>query len=495
MTAQKNRYSDTNLHEPDERSIPADMVETIRDLFDTWHSVRARNERLTRYYEMKNSVKDFGISIPPQLVHVDEVVGWAAKAVNVRAVRSRFDGFVFSGEADDSLDDLVERNNLRSLVSQASRSAMVHGVSAITVMRGTGSQPGAKVRAFSANQCCMLWDKDEDGIGAGIVLSRVDRSGSATRYVVHMRDKVVTFELVDPSRNRWEASEERNPVGDILMVPIIHAPDLDRPLGCSVLTPELLSIVDKAVRDVLRMDVGAEFFTAPQRYALGVADDLFSSPVVDDDGRPVLDPETGEPIMVQDEAKRLRAYLGAIWAITGDGSGEKPTVGQFPAGDAGNFIKVFENDAQRFSGAANVPLGQLGVLSNTYTSSDALGAANDPLILDVQAFNDGLRGSLRQVARLMMAVSHGITLGDLSPWQDSVRAYIADPSMPTIAAVADAWTKIASQDHDIVGTPVWYEKLGVDQATIDRIETYKRRAAATSTLARIADAMGAAPNE
>lgn len=453
--------------------------------------MRARDARLTKYYEMKASVKDFGIAVPPQLSRADEVVGWAAKAVDVRVARSQFDGFVFSGAADAGLDALARENGLRRLVRMATRSMLVHGCAAMTVMRGRAGQPRAKVRAFSANQCAMLWDKDADGLAAGVALTGVDRSGLADGYVVHLPGRVLEFRR--PARGRWAlACDEPNRTGSILMVPLANDPDLDRPLGRSVLTPELLSIVDKALRDVLRMDVGAEFFTAPQRYALGVADDLFARPKLDEDGNQVIDEETGEPVLVTDEAKKLRAYLGSLWAFTRDENGDVPQVGQFPAGDASNFIKVFENDAQRFSSASNVPLGQLGVLSSTYTSSDALGAANDPLILDVQGMNDSLRGSLRQVARLMMAVGGDVPLDRLTDEQDGVDAYFRDPSQPTISATADAWTKIGAADPSIVSTRVWYERMGIDQATIDRIMSQKREAQGDMTLQMLAAAMGGA---
>jgi hypothetical protein len=396
-------------------------------------------------------------------------VGWAQKAVDVRVNRSRFDGFVFRGESDPTLDALVAQNRMRQLVRMATRSMLTHGCSAITVMRGTEGQPAAKVRAFSANQCCMLWDKDADQIGAGIVLAGVDREGNASRYVLHLPDRVTVFER-DPDTWEWRTtSDERNPVGAMLMVPLVNDADIDKPLGHPVLTPELTSIVDKAVRDVLRMDVGAEFFTTPQRWATGIAADLFSKPLVGEDGKPVIDEETGEPVLVTDEAKKLRAYLGSLWAFTKDEDGDTPTLGQFPAGDAQNFIATYENDAQRFSCASLVPLAQLGVMGNTYTSSDALSASNDPLILDVQGINDGLRDSLWQVARLMMAVSQGVALSGLTDEQNGVMASFRDPSMPTLASRADAWTKLASIDQGIVGTRVFYEGVGLDQATIDRL--------------------------
>lgn len=466
---QTNRFDMVDSTRPQGPGIPDSLSQVLDDLFDTWASVRARNARLTQYYEMKNPIKDFGIAIPPTIKNVEEVVGWAQKAVDVRVNRSRFDGFVFRGESDPTLDALVTQNRLRQLVRMATRSMLTHGCSAVTVMRGSGSQPAAKVRAFSANQCCMLWDKDADQIGAGIVLAGVDREGNASRYVLHLPDRVTVFER-DPDAWEWyTTSDERNPVGAMLMVPLVNDADIDKPLGHPVLTPELTSIVDKAVRDVLRMDVGAEFFTTPQRWATGIAADLFSKPLVGEDGKPVIDEETGEPVLVTDEAKKLRAYLGSLWAFTKDEDGDTPTLGQFPAGDAQNFIATYENDAQRFSGASLVPLAQLGVLGNTYTSSDALSASNDPLILDVQGINDGLRDSLWQVARLMMAVSAGVRLDQLTAEQDGVMASFRDPSMPTLASRADAWTKLASIDQGIIGTRVFYEGVGLDQATIDRL--------------------------
>lgn len=485
MTQRNNRYDAAGIDRPQEDALPAELRQTVSDLFDTWDAVRARNARLTQYYEMRNPIKDFGIAIPPSLGHVDEVVGWAQKAVDVRVNRSLFDGFVFRGKSDPALDALVTHNHMRHLVRMATRSMLTHGCSAITVMRGGAGQPTAKVRAFSANQCCMLWDKDDDQIGAGIVLAGVDRNGNASRYVLHLPDRIAVF-VRDPESGLWSTeSDERNPVGSMLMVPLVNDADIDKPLGHPVLTPELISIVDKAVRDVLRMDVGAEFFTTPQRWATGIARDLFAKPLIGDDGKPVIDEETGEPVLVTDEAKKLRAYLGSLWAFTKDEDGDTPTLGQFPAGDAQNFIATYENDAQRFSGASLVPLAQLGVMGNTYTSSDALSASNDPLILDVQGINDGLKDSLWQVARLMMAVSAGVRLDQLTSEQDGVMASFRDPSMPTMASRADAWTKLGGLDSSIVGTRVFYEGVGLDQATIDRLMAAKEDAAN----ARVVDAI------
>ena len=502
MSSQNTRYDETSLPMPDPNAVPEEHRGALSDLFDTWHAVKGRNARLTSYYNMKNLTKDLGVSIPPQLTGVNTVVGWASKAVKVMAVRSKFDGFVFGGQKNRVLDAMVRDNRLRTLYSMAVQSALVHGVAAFTVMRGKDGAP-PKVRAYTANQFAVLWDKDEGRIGAGIVLADTDAAGTATKYVMHTADSVITIERAGGDSGRgweWRSRTEPHVMGRPLMEPLVFDADGDRPLGHSRITPEVMGIIDKAMRDVLRMEVGAEFFTAPQRYILGADEDLFDpTPLVapekagDGGDDPALESDEAAPSKraVADRNMMVRAYIGSFLALTRDQNGDVPTVGQFPAGDAHNFIAVFENDAQRFSGATNVPLGQLGVMSNTYTSSDALGAANDPLILEVESMNARNKETMEELARMMMAVEHGVPIAELDDELKDVQASFIDPSMPTISARADAWTKIAASDEGIKGTRVWYEGLGLTQATIDRIEAEKGQTSALATLDSIAEQLGA----
>ncbi len=483
----KTTYGDVNPLTPDLSNVPDEYAETVQDLFDTWANVRARNRVLRDYYEMKRQVENLGISIPPSLKATNCVTGWCAKAVNARANRSIFDGFVFEGAEDARLKRLVRENRLRSKYREACASALVYGVSAVTVMRGNPGEPDVKVRVFSANQFCALWDKDAERIGAGIVLADVDREGNPSRYVVHLPDAVLTLSA-PATGNAWDCFFEPNIMGRPLMELIVNDADPDRPMGHSLLTPELLGIVDKAMRDVFRMELGAEFFTFPQRYILGADEGLFSVPAsegADGDGD---EDEDGETDRVPSPIAKFNAYIGSWLALSRDEDGEVPQVGQFSPMSADNFTKVFENDAQRFSGATNIPLAQLGVLSNTYTSSDALGAANDPLILDVERINAVNGEAMENIARMMLCVADTVPYSALSEPQRAVQAVFKDPSMPTIAARADAYVKIGGADGALVGTSVWYEGLGFSQATIDRIEAQKTEAGAIASLNAIAEA-------
>ena len=495
-------YGDVPIDRPALDEVPVEYHDRITDLFDTWAAVRGRNALLREYYEMKTRVKNLNISIPQtvseRFANIENVVGWCSKAVHAHSMRSVFDGYVFSGKSDADLDRLVRENRLRSLYQQACVSALVYGVSALTVMAGGEGQPEVVVRAYSANQFCALWDKDENRVACGVVLSDVDRDGNPWRYIVHMPDAVLTLEREDGAGygagvdqfSTWRCLVEPNPMGRPMMEVIVNDPDLDRPLGHSMLTPELLGIVDKAMRDVFRMEIGAEFYTFPQRYILGAAEDLFAAPPdpnarLDEDGDPV-DDEGNKLPRVQSPVAKFQAYMGALLAITRDENGDVPSVGQFSPTSADNFTMAFENDAQRFSGATNVPLAQLGVLSSTYTSSDALNATNDPLVLEVETFNRHSEDAMETLALMMLAVRDGVPMRDLDPAARAVQAYFRDPSKPTLASRMDAWSKFAGIDPSIVGTNVFYEGMGLDQPTITRLRSEKEQAGAIAALNQIA---------
>ena len=485
---QKQTYHDINAPEPLLNIIPSYYQDDIENLFQTWNNVRQRNRVLSNYYDMHNTLKELGISIPEGMLNVNCAVGWASKAVKAVATRSVFDGYVFKGEEEPNLAAMVRKNRLKSLYRAAVKSSLIHGVSAFTVMRKNPNSNEVKVRAYSAHQFAVLHDKDNDCVKCGIVCADVDNEGNAIKYVAHFPKSVLT--ITRPAgTNNWSCEEEPNPLERPMMEVLVYDKDLDRPFGHSLLTPEILGTIDKGMRDILRMEVGAEFFTYPQRYVLGAADSLFceipEGCEEDEDGN-YIDADGNIVVPVPSAQKKMRAYLGALMAIGRDANGEVPTVGQFSPGSADNFTRVFENDAQRLSGATDVPLNQLGVLSNNYTSSDALGAANNPLILGVETMNADNAEVLEDIARMMVAVHDGVSFDDVPEVMDNVQAYFKDPALPTISATADSWTKIGAVDQSIVGTEVWYESMGIPQATIQRIFAQKEQADAIATLNAIA---------
>lgn len=100
--------------------------------------------------------------------------------------------------------------------------------------------------------------------------------------------------------------------------------------------------------------------------------------------------------------------------------------------------------------------------------------------------------SMESLARLMMAVRDEVPVHELGGAAWDVQAYMRDPSKSTLAANADAWTKIASADNSLVGTDVMYEGIGFNQPTISRIRAEQGKANATAELGTIAELLGGA---
>lgn len=58
----------------------------------------------------------------------------------------------------------------------------------------------------------------------------------------------------------------------------------------------------------------------------------------------------------------------------------------------------------------------------------------------------------------------------------SIMAHFKNPAMPSVAATADAATKIASVRQSFASTDVYLEMIGFDQADIRRIKAQEQRA-------------------
>ncbi|WP_141746495.1 MULTISPECIES: hypothetical protein [unclassified Corynebacterium] len=92
--------------------------------------------------------------------------------------------------------------------------------------------------------------------------------------------------------------------------------------GKSEVTAPLRRYADATVRTLISMDVNREFFSAPQRYAIGMSVDDFVGP----DGRP-LNP--------------WQILTGRVWSTGEVGDDERePKLGKFAHPPPGPFLKV-----------------------------------------------------------------------------------------------------------------------------------------------------------
>ena len=405
----------------------------LRDLMGLWDSKLVRNQLKYRYYNGKNHLKDFGISIPPQLLNVETVVGWPQKAVDAMAVRSRFDGFTATdAEVQSLLDDITNRSRLRVKYRQAVQSELIHSCCFATVGVDEDGEP--HIDLHSAETAAARWDVAKGRIAYGMAIEAVDKDGRPTLVKLYAEDAVVDVSLHGDTVTGWKA--EPITMGRPTMEAFTYRPTFRRPFGQSRITRAVMSITDSAVREALRTEISAEFFTSPQKYLLGA-------------DRDALNGKT-----------KWEAYIGNIFAVSRDANGDLPQFGQLAQGSMQPHTDYMRSLAARFSGETNIPISTLGVIHDQPASAEAIYAANEGLVIDVEDLNDGSRETLRTLALMAMAAKLDIPLNALEARYRDFTPNFRNPAMPSIVSQTDAMVKVASVVPGFAGTDVFFEQLG-----------------------------------
>lgn len=421
----------------------------------------ARNRLRRRYYDYKNTLRDLGISIPPQLKHVETVVGWPAKAVDAMSRRTILEEFYLDdggSTADLGLDALLEANRLAMVAPQAHTSALIHATAFGFVTAGdtAAGEPEALLTVRSAEWATATWDDRRRAVSEALSVVSVDDSGTPDHFVIYVPNLAI---IARREGTRWDLRQVRHDLG-VPCEPIPYRPSLDRPFGSSRISRPVMALTDSAVRTLLRTEVAAEFYNAPQRYVLGADADAFGG-------------KSGWEVM-----------LGRLLLLSRDEDGNLPTTGQYPQQSMEPNIAHFRMLAQAFASETSLPLRSLGVVGDNPESAEAIVEANKELELEIRHWEDAtLKGAWKRLAVLMLRI-----LDDTPAAREryaALRARFADPTTVSVIARADAFVKTAAAIPSLAETSVGLELAGLTQEQVERHLSELRRAAAPSVLERI----------
>lgn len=423
--------------------FPDEWREMFFDLLELWRSKLGRNMMKMRYYNGKNAIKDFGISTPPKLLNVETVVGWPQKAVDAMAVRSRFDGFTATDSTvQQMLNKMAATTNLRMKYRQAAQSTLIHSCCFATVQIGVDGLP--RIDLYSAETAAARWDDAAGRIAYGMVINTF-KDGVPYDVTMYVNDAAVHMWNTEYGFWDWEAQPYS--MGRPTMEALAYRPTFNRPFGQSRINRAVMSITDSAVREALRAEISAEFFTSPQKYLLGADKDAFE--LVD----------------------RWTAYTGNIFAVGRDEDNNIPEYGQLPQGSMQPHVDYMRSLAARFSGETNVPISTLGVIHDNPASAEAIYAASEPLIIEVEDFNDSAREMLRNIALMAIAGYLDVPLDQLPDEYRDFTANFRNPAMPSVVSQTDAMTKLAAVVPGFAGTDVFWEQVGFPEDMRRKVQT------------------------
>ena len=175
--------------------------------------------------------------------------------------------------------------------------------------------------------------------------------------------------------------------------------------------------------------------------------------------------------------EKFRTYIGSIVAgTTNPETGEKPNFGQLSQGSIAPHVEMMRILSTQFSAATGLTVTDVGIVNDANpTSSDAILAQSQTLVLLAEQLNTGNADSLYQIAQMAQAIARDVPMNELTEEERDIEAHFKNPAMPSVAVTADAAVKLASSREGFSSTDVFLEMIGFDQADIRRIKAQESR--------------------
>ena len=454
------------IHAAEATGLPDKERAVMKRLLKIYHAHAAKNAEKRRYYEGKVTVGEvnLGLALPKGIQNLEIGCAWGEKTVDVLAARSRFDGFVSeSGNAVEAMTRIAAANHLEAAYARAVRDELIYGCAFATL--SADAAIGSRIRFHSPETGAAEWDGVRGRIRDGFVVTgmRETEDGQAVpaELQLHTDTHVWIIRRADNNTD-WRAEGLAHKMGRPMMEPLIWNATTEKQLGRSRLKYPIRKLIQGYVRTVANATIGLEFATSPQKYLLGITDDQYDAVI----------------------NKKFRTYVGSILAATvNPETGEKPTFGQLAQGSIEPHVQMLRMLATQFSAATGLTVTDVGVVNDANpTSSDAILAQSQTLILTAEQLNTGNAGALYTIAQMAMAIAENVRPDELSDEAKSIVAHFKNPAMPSVSVTADAAIKLASARQSFAQTDTFLEMVGFDQADIRRIKAQELRSRGLAVL-------------
>jgi len=265
----------------------------------------------------------------------------------------------------------------------------------------------------------------------------------------------------------WNVQRLPHRMGRPLMEPLIWNATSGKPFGRSRLKRSIRTLIDDYIRTVANATIALEFDTTPQKYILGVTDEQYD-------------------VLISD---KFKSYVGSLLAATSNPeTGENPVFGQLAQGSLSPHTEKMRMTATQFAAATGLTVTDVGVVNDANpTSSDAILAQSQTLVLLAQQLNTGNGDALRTIAQMAQAILRNVPPGALTEEERNVMPHFKNPAMPSVAVTADAAIKIATAREEFASTDTFLEMIGFDQADIRRIRAQEQRVRGQQVLMEMED--------
>lgn len=389
---------------------------------------KARVDLRYKYYEMKNRVKDFNITIPAEWSWLSACLGWSSKAVDAVADRLVFRGF---DKDMFGINDIYSANAADVLFDSAILSAMISSCCFIYIGRDEGGFP--KLQVIDGGNATGIIDPITLMLKEGYaVLDRDPEKGYPTLEAYFEPGRTTFF------RDGKATDSAEYPTSYPLLVPIINRPDARRPFGHARISRACMEIQQAALRTLKRMEVSSEFYSYPQRYLIG------------------MDPEA-------EQMDKWRMIASAYLRIDKDDGGDKPQVGQFAQQSMSPFVEQIRMYASLFAGETGLTMDDLGFVMDNPSSSEAIKAAHENLRLTARKAQRTFSVGFLNAGFLAACVrdDYGYARSGMTV-EKPLWAPVFEPDAATLSATGDGIVKINQAVEGYFGKGNLVDLLGIE---------------------------------
>lgn len=441
---------------------PAEQA-ALSQLVELWRVKQPRNRLRQAYLDGVVRPDNLNISVPDDMVdQLGAVIGWPRKVVFGLSDLLIWDGVTSSTGSDNpfEIDDLLASTGFELEIAQTIPSSLTHSVAFLTLRKGVeaAGEPPVIIQGHSADWAAGLWDRVRRRLSYGLTIDDIDDAGRPTRFTLYTVDS--TYIVEQQATSEWTiVHAELHGLGAAMMEALPFEPSLDRPLGRSRISRDVMSITQRAMRTVLREELATELFTAPGILLSGVDSDLI------------------------DDLRSWDWKLGTIKTISSGEEPEGPKVTVLPQQSAQPFTEQMRALATELSGVSSLPVSSLGVIQDNPSSAEALYAAKEELVIKAKNAQRVFDAALNRIYAHAVMMRDG--LDEMTPELRSLATRWGDPAHPSIVSQSDAIVKQISALPWLAESPVVLEELGYSGSQIARLMSDKRRAEASGLLDRL----------
>lgn len=431
-----------------------------------------KNVNLLRasYYDGKRALRQVGSVIPPQYYQLAIALGWSAKAVDALSRRCNLDGLIWP---DNDLESLGFRetwngNRLRTEISSALASSLLHGISFLVNTRGdeAAGEVAGLVHVKDALSATGDWNPRTRHLDNLLSITGRDTEGKPNSFALYLDNLTI---IADKSDGSWSIDRSEH-TWHVPAEAVVYKPRVGKPFGYSRISPVTMAMHDQGLRTLIRTEGHADVFSFPQMILLGADETIFKNA----DGT---------------MKASWQVVLGRIFGIPDDEESSNPraSVEQFQASSPMPHIDLFTQQAKTFAGEHDIPVSSLGVLAETNsTTEDGSNNAERNLIAEAEGATDEWSPPILMATMRAMAMANGLT--EIPAEWLLIDTKWRSPAFLSRAAQADAGAKQIGSVPWLAETEVGLELLGLDDQQILRALNERRRNGGSAALRAITEA-------